>query len=65
MTEFSNSPPAEVKSSGLKKPSIGRSLKSFIEKYSPKEAWIINLSLNLETVYKDTKIKFMPAFDLI
>ncbi|MGC8555375.1 MAG: ATP-binding protein [Candidatus Acidulodesulfobacterium sp.] len=57
--------PIEVKSSELKKPVITRSVKSFIEKYSSKEAWIINLSLNFETVYKDTKIKFMPAFDLI
>ena len=57
--------PAEVKASELKKPVITRSLRSFIEKYNPKEAWIINLSFNFETAYKDTKIKFMPAVDLI
>ena len=57
--------PAEVKSSELKKPVITRSFRSFIEKYNPKEAWIINLSLNFETVYKDTKIKFIPAVYLI
>ena len=57
--------PAEVKSSELKKPVITRSLRSFIEKYNPKEAWMINLSLNFETVYKDTKIKFIPAVYLI
>jgi hypothetical protein len=57
--------PAEVKSSELKKPVITRSLRSFIEKYNPKEAWIINLSLNFKTVYKGTEIKFMPAVDLV
>ncbi|MDA8157584.1 MAG: ATP-binding protein [Deltaproteobacteria bacterium] len=57
--------PAEAKASELKKPVITRSLRSFIEKYNPKESWIINLSLNFETAYKDTKIKFMPAVDLI
>ena len=57
--------PAEVKASELKKPVITRSLRSFIEKYNPKEAWIINLSFNFETTYKNTKIKFMPASAVI
>ena len=57
--------PAEVKASELKKPVITRSLRSFIEKYNPKEAWIINLSFNFETTYKNTKIKFIPASAVI
>ena len=57
--------PAEVKASELKKPVITRSLRSFIEKYNPKEAWIINLSFNFEMTYKNTKIKFMPASAVI
>ena len=57
--------PVEAKSSELKKPIITRSLRSFIEKYNPKEAWIINISLNSKTIYNGTEIKFIPAPDLI
>jgi predicted AAA+ superfamily ATPase len=37
--------PIETKYKRLKEPTIERSLKSFIDKYHPKEAWIINLDL--------------------
>ncbi|MDR2641094.1 MAG: DUF4143 domain-containing protein [Candidatus Peribacteria bacterium] len=40
--------PIEVKYSSLKKPEVSRSLRSFIEKYSPKEVIIVNLSLDEE-----------------
>ncbi len=57
--------PVEVKCSELKKPVIARSIRSFIEKYKPKEAWVINLSLNTEMVNNGTVIKFMPAVNVI
>ncbi|MDR1944670.1 MAG: DUF4143 domain-containing protein [Candidatus Peribacteria bacterium] len=40
-----NITPIEVKYSYLKNPEISKSLRSFCEKYSPKEVIIINLSL--------------------
>lgn len=54
----------EVKSS-LKKPSLPPSLKSFIEKFSPKNALIINLSLHNEQLkINQTKVNFIYPFEL-
>jgi len=54
--------PIEVKYKRLseKNFSIERSLRSFIEKYHPEEAWVINLSLEKEVKLNKTKIKFFP-----
>lgn len=57
--------PIEVKFKELKETRIGRSLKSFILKYSPSEAWIINLSLKEEERIENTLIRFMPFWELI
>jgi predicted AAA+ superfamily ATPase len=40
--------PIEVKYSFLKKPEISKSMKSFCEKYFPKEMIVVNLSLKEE-----------------
>lgn len=57
--------PFEVKYSKLKDVSVKRSLRSFIEKYSPKEAYVINL--NFESVIKinNTSVLFIPFYKLI
>lgn len=57
--------PLEVKFKELKGIKIGRSLKSFILKYSPPEAWIINLSLEGEEKIEKTLVKFMPFWELL
>lgn len=57
--------PVEVKFKELKETRISRSLKSFILKYSPSEAWIINLSLKEEERIENTLIRFMPFWELI
>jgi len=54
----------EVKFSLLKKPVITRSLRSFIEKYQPSEAWVVNLSLNDHLRLGKTNVKFVPYFRL-
>lgn len=56
--------PVEVKYSSLSEPEMKRSMRSFIEKYKPKEAWVINLSLNEEIKIGDTTVKFLPFYFL-
>ncbi len=55
----------EVKYSNLKKTEITRSTRSFIEKYNPKEVWIINLSLDDNKTIWNTKVYFKPFYHLI
>jgi len=57
--------PIEVKYKHFKQPTITRSMRSFIEKYNPKTAFIINL--NLETIVKidKTEVKFIPFYKLL
>ena len=52
--------PVEVKYIDLKSPVLGKSLLSFIGKYEPNEAWVVNLSLETEIKHKTTAIKFIP-----
>ncbi len=56
--------PIEVKYVYLNKTEIEKSLMDFINEYNPKEAWIINLSLKAERVIGETKVKFIPYFEL-
>jgi hypothetical protein len=57
--------PVEVKYGDLKKPAIERSLRSFVEKYRPKEALIVNKSYKDDLTIGDTKIKFTPFCELL
>lgn len=57
--------PIEVKSREMKEKQIERSLRGFIAKYLPKEVWVVNLTLKDEEMIGDTKIKFIPVFDLL
>jgi hypothetical protein len=54
--------PIEVKFSSFSKPEIARSLRSFINEYKPKEAKVINISLNSNESVADTKIIFIPYY---
>ncbi len=56
--------PVEVKYASLQQPAVKRSLRSFIEKYAPPEAWVINLDLRESVVIHNTTVKFMPFYDL-
>ena len=51
--------PIEVKFSRLKKTAITRSFRSFIKKYSPKKAIVVNLSLDTSIVVDDTEVVFV------
>jgi predicted AAA+ superfamily ATPase len=57
--------PVEVKYASLKKPEITKSLRSFIDKYHPQEAWVVNISLDQVVVTGDTVVRFMPLCALL
>lgn len=57
--------PVEVKFSELKKTSISRSFRSFVNKYQPKKAFIVNLSMKEKLMLGETEIQFIPYQDLI
>ncbi|HSB05304.1 MAG TPA: ATP-binding protein [Thermodesulfobacteriota bacterium] len=55
--------PVEVKCREIKVREIGRSLRGFISKYSPSEAWVVNLNLHDEEMIGKTKVKFIPCLE--
>jgi uncharacterized protein len=57
--------PVEVKFKKLKKPEIGRSLRSFISRYQPEMAWVINTELKKKIKLEKTEISFLPFWDII
>lgn len=56
--------PVEVKHKDMKRPQIERSLRSFIGKYRPQEAWVVNLGFRHEMKLDDTLIRFLPFWEL-
>jgi len=57
--------PVEVKCTELKDTRCPRALKSFIARYKPQEAWLINLSFKQQYQIGDTQIKFIPYHELL
>lgn len=57
--------PIEVKYADIKKPEIERSLRSFIEKYSPEKAFVVNKSFNSKMFVGKTEINFLPFWEII
>ena len=56
--------PVEVKYRELKRIEMSRSFRSFIEKYQPKKAYIINLGIDKDLTLGSTKIYFIPFFKI-
>jgi uncharacterized protein len=56
--------PIEVKYSLIKKPVVSRSLLSFIKKYNPPQAFIINLGNDHTLKINNTEVIFMPFYSL-
>ncbi len=52
--------PVEVKFVAFKKTQIPRSLRSFINRYKPQKAFVINLDLSAIEKVNDTKLHFLP-----
>ncbi len=57
--------PVECKCSEVKSPAITRSLNSFIKKYRPEEAWVINLSPKTGIKTENTTVRFRPFYELL
>jgi predicted AAA+ superfamily ATPase len=56
--------PIEVKYRVIKSSAVGKPLRSFIDKYRPKRALIINLDYFAEMKIKDTTVTFLPFHHL-
>jgi predicted AAA+ superfamily ATPase len=54
--------PIEVKFKAFKKPQISRGLRSFIKKYKPEKAFVINKTLNMEIKVESTIVTFIPFY---
>jgi len=52
--------PVEVKWTALKQPTIPRSLRSFIQKYNPSKAYIVNMSRDQTIEIENTPVHFIP-----
>lgn len=57
--------PVEVKYKRLKNPEIPRALRSFMERYNPPEALIVNLSLYEKSLINNTEVITIPFYKLI
>ena len=57
--------PIEVKYKSLKKQEISRSFRSFIEKYSPDKAYIVNLDYSNTFKINKTTLFFLPYYELL
>jgi predicted AAA+ superfamily ATPase len=56
--------PVEVKYATLTSTNIEKSLRVFLEEYEPKEALVVNLTLDAERIFGKTKVKFIPFWKL-
>ncbi len=57
--------PVEVKFQSLKSPKITRSLSSFIKKYNPEKALVINRRLEGKVTVRNTQVYFLPYFKIV
>ena len=57
--------PIEVKYAQLKAPTVGRSLRSFITRYRPKDAYIVHLGERMEQTVDATRVHFVPYTDMV
>lgn len=57
--------PIEVKYKNLTRPEMTRSLRSFIKRYRPETAWVINLELKAQLKIDKTTVIFLPFYELI
>lgn len=57
--------PVEVKCREMKGGEIGRSLRGFVAKYQPKEAWIVSLGAHEDEMLGKTRVRFIPFYELL
>jgi uncharacterized protein len=56
--------PVEVKYKFMKSPEVNRSLRSFIKKYNPKKAIIVNLDYKDSVKIENTEVLFLPYYEM-
>jgi predicted AAA+ superfamily ATPase len=56
--------PVEVKYAALVTPNIEKSLRVFLERYEPKEALVVNLTLDEKRTFGKTAVRFIPFWKL-
>lgn len=56
--------PIEVKFKEMRKPEINRGLRSFLEKYRPEKAFIVNLTLQEKIQINRTEVNILPVSSL-
>ena len=61
---YGNTIPLEVKAAELKKPEITKGLRSFIQRYNPAKAFLINLALEEKIKFKNTQIEFILPYSI-
>lgn len=54
--------PMEVKYSDIKAATLSRSFRSFVEKYKPKKAFVVNLSYSKKCTIGETEVCFVPYY---
>ncbi len=57
--------PVEVKYSILNSNTVKRSLRNFIDKYSPQKAFVININYSDQFIINKTIVEFVPFFKLV
>ncbi len=57
--------PVEVKYSPVYNAAVKRSLRSFIEKYSPQHAFVVNRNYSGQIIINNTKVLFVPFYNLV
>ncbi|MGD9579243.1 MAG: ATP-binding protein [Syntrophorhabdus sp.] len=57
--------PIEVKYKKLRLPTMGRSLRNFVNRYEPEQAWVINLSMEDELRVGKTVVRFLPFWEFL
>jgi len=57
--------PIEIKYKEFKKPELTRSLRGFIEKYQPREAFVFNLALEKTESLGKTKVHYIPFYKIL
>ena len=57
--------PVEVKYQKLKKPKITKSLRNFINRYSPEKVWVVNLEMDTIVELDRTRVYFTPFYKLL
>jgi predicted AAA+ superfamily ATPase len=57
--------PVEVKYSPLNSAAVKRSLRSFIDKYSPGKSFVINRNYSNRVVINKTEVTFIPFYELV